>query len=242
VHTSSVHTSTTTSDIRHLEDLMLRLLRPTALMVIAVLLGACTAGSPVSTPVSTATATSVEVSAAPTAVASRSAAEPSPSHAAPSPTGSPTAFTSRVYGYSLTVPAGWTTVAAMLAWDGKGMPGHDVAEADQFVGPGSASSWFVGAPTSKDLAGQVKQVIAGTAKDHGDTCPPLPSAQDAITIGSEPATLLSYDCGILINNAVTVHGGKAYVFGFRDEAVHAATDPTDRKTFIDLLKTVQFPD
>ena len=53
--------------------------------------------------------------------------------------------------------------------------------------------------------------------------------------------LLGFDCGILINSAVTVHDGMAYVFGFRDPSVHAATDPTDRATFLALLKSVTFP-
>ena len=213
-----------------------------AFVAVVFIVGACTgASAPPSTvdAMSTTTSTADASVAAPSQTESPAAASPAP--ASPAASGSSTAFTSRQYGYSLTLPPGWTTVSAMLAWDGTGMPGHDQAEADQFVGPGSASSWFVGALTTKDLAGQVKQVIDGTAKDHGDTCPPVPSSQDAITIGGEPAKLLSYDCGILINNAVAVHDGMAYVFGFRDEAVHAATDPADRKTFIDLLKTVKFP-
>ena len=225
--------------IRVPEGLMHRLIRPVPLALVVLIAGACAGAS---TPASSPPLATSEVTPVPQASTAPPTQAASPSVVSPSPSSSPTAFTSPMYGYSLTVPAGWSTIAAMLAWDGTGMPGHDQAEADQFVGPGSASSWFVGAPTKNDLARQVKEVIDGTAKDHGDTCPPLPSAQDAITIGGEPATLLSYDCGILINNAVAVHGGKAYVFGFRDEAVHASTDPTDRKTFIDLLKTVQFPD
>ena len=69
----------------------------------------------------------------------------------------------------------------------------------------------------------------------------MPESQDPIEIGGEPGVLSSYDCGILINTAVTVHDGVAYVFGFRDPAVHAATSPDDRALFIALLESVKFP-
>lgn len=162
--------------------------------------------------------------------------------AAESAGASPISFTSKTYGYSLTVPAGWTVIQATSAWDGKGAPFHDVPEADQFVGPAAASAWFFGAPTTKDLTGRVNESIAANAASHGNTCPAVPDVQDSIQIGSEPGILLGYNCGILINSGITVHKGIAYLFGFRDPAVHAATDPADRAAFLELLKSVQFPD
>jgi hypothetical protein len=226
-------TSVTSSKEAH----MARIVRMAAPLAVVLVVAACAAGS--SSPPAVATP-----AAAPSAVASPVATEqaPSASVAAPSPAGSPTTFTSNIYGYSLMVPAGWTTVAAMLEWDGKGMPSHDVAEADQFVSPGSASSWFLGATSTNDLAAEVKEGIAGIATDHGDTCPPIPASQDPIEIGGEAGVLLSYDCGILINTAITVHDGRKYVFGFRDPAVHAATDPSDRATFLGLLESVTYPE
>ncbi len=53
--------------------------------------------------------------------------------------------------------------------------------------------------------------------------------------------LIAWNCGILINGAVTVHNGRAYVFGLRDPAVHAATDPADRATFLTMLESVRSP-
>jgi hypothetical protein len=44
----------------------------------------------------------------------------------------------------------------------------------------------------------------------------------------------------LINVAATVHGGTGYHFVFRDPAVAAATDPTDKATFSALLSSVTF--
>ncbi len=101
--------------------------------------------------------------------------------------------------------------------------------------------WGFAAPYTKDLKSYTTKTIADTVKYHGDTCTKPPEAQDAIIVGGERGTLLSWDCGILINVAVAVHDGIGYTFGFRDPAVAAATDPTDRAIFIDLLGSVGFP-
>ena len=218
-----------------------------ASLLVVIVVTACTTGpasTPSSSPVAVASVAPASIprpSSMPSASANAMAATPMPTVAASSSAG-PTAFTSTKYGYSLTVPAGWTVIQATAAWDGKGAPFHDVPEADQFVGPTAASAWFFGAPTTKDLAGRVKESIAANAAEHGNTCPAVPQVKDPIVIGTEPGTLLGYDCGILINTAIAVHKGKAYLFGFRDPAVHAATDPTDRAAFLQLLKSVRFPD
>ncbi len=159
-----------------------------------------------------------------------------------SPSTEPTTFTSETYGYSLTLPGGWTSVQASALWDGKGSPGSDDAVADQFIGPAAASSWAFDAPTAKDLAAYVKGTVKATVEDHGDTCPATPDAQDPIDIGGQPGMLLAWNCGILINQAVTVERGVGYLFGFRDPSVQAATDAADRKLFLALLRSVQFTD
>src|SRR6185503_551669 len=187
------------------------LVRRLSWLAVALLVGACSGAS----------SQASQASAEPSAVASAPSASPSAVADSPSPPSSPTAaasatsFTSKTYGYSLTPPAGWTTIQATAKWDGKGAPFHDVPEADQFVSSGPASAWFFGAPTTKDLRAQVAETVTANATEHGDTCPPVPEFQDPIDIGSESGVLLGFDCGILINSAVTVHDGMAYVFGFR---------------------------
>jgi len=221
--------------------------RARSLFVVCVglFVAACSGGQP-SGSVAPAVPTGSPSAAAPTASVEASATTEasSPSvatSASDSASASAAVFTSKTYGYSLTPPAGWSTIQATAKWDGKGAPFHDVPEADQFVSGGPASAWFFGAPTTKDLKARVAETVAVNAKEHGDTCPPLPESQDPIDIGGQPGVLLAFDCGILINSAVTVHDGIAYVFGFRDPSVHAATDPTDRATFLALLKSVKFP-
>jgi hypothetical protein len=223
--------------ICQLEELMYQIVRPAPYLAVALVLAACATGS-----TSPAAVAPAETTPSPVASAVATAqASPTPS-ATPTPSASPTAFTSKTYGYSLTVPAGWTIIQATAAWDGKGAPFHDVPQADQFVSPGSASAWFFGAPTTKDLAARLKESIAANATEHGNTCPPVPAFQDPIEIGGESGVLFGYDCGILINGALAVHNGVAYQFGFRDPAVHAAADPADQATFLGLLESVKFPD
>jgi len=156
-------------------------------------------------------------------------------------TTSPARFTSRLYGYSVAVPAGWTSVAATTAWDGDGAPGHEEPEADQWMGTGSPSAWAFAAPTTKGLAAYVRERIRATFADHGDTCPERPATQERVAIGGLPGVLVAWDCGILINGGFVVHHGVGYAFGFRDPAVHAATDPTDRQTFVTLLASARLP-
>ena len=152
-------------------------------------------------------------------------------------------FKSATYGYSLTPPSGWTTtVQASEAWDGLAAYSHESPVADQIIGPATASAWATAAPTDKDLAAYTTQMIEATARDHADTCPSQPESQETVKIGNDPGALTSWNCGILINLAVAVHNGRAYIFGFRDPAINAATDAGARSTFVSMLKSVRFPD
>jgi hypothetical protein len=140
------------------------------------------------------------------------------------------------------VPAGWSALAATARWDGVAGVKSDSPEVDRWISKAEPGAWGSAAAYAKDLASYTKKAIADTTKYHGDTCTAPPEAQETISIGGEAGALLSYNCGILINIGVTVHKGTGYTFGFRDPAVHAATDPTDRAIFTDLLKSLRFPD
>ena len=204
---------------------MPNIVRAAASLTAALVFAACSSGS--TAPASSPAAASVVTTASPVASAVSAV---------------PTKFTSKSYGLSLTLPVGWTATAATEVWDGKSAPFFGAEVNDRFGGPTAASAATAAAPTTRDLAGYAIDRIAANAKEHSDTCPPVPNVKDPIKIGSEPGTFMAYDCGILINVAVAVHNGKGYVFGFRDPAVHAATDPTDRAAFLELLQSVQFPD
>ena len=164
----------------------------------------------------------------------------SPSASA-SPSG-PTAFTSPLYGYDIALPGGWTVGPARIRWDGASAPADDSSSVDRFVGPERLSAWGFAGPFSGDLAAFVSDRIAATARDHSDTCPVAePEINEPLQIGGQPGVLLGWNCGALINTAVTVRAGVAYAFTFRDLAVKAASDPDDRVIFEDVMDSVTLP-
>ena len=64
---------------------------------------------------------------------------------------------------------------------------------------------------------------------------------ERIDIHGQSWQLLGWNCGALINEAVTLRAGTAYVFVFRDLAVRTAIDPTDRAVFNGILESVVLP-
>jgi len=207
--------------------------KPVLFFVALVALAACSgqSGGPSSPPATVAV--TPEVTQAPTPVAT---VKPAATAA------SPVTFTSPLYGYTITLPPDWAVGAAILRWDGRSAPGHEEPTVDKFGGPPSASAWANAAPVTVDLDRFVKDNIAWTVRDHGDTCPATaPEKTEPIKIGGETGTLLSWDCGILINQALLVRNGTGYVFVMRDLAVQAATDPADRALLESLLNAVTFP-
>lgn len=202
--------------------------RMSVLPMVALIVAACSGTSPTSTPVAQS---SPARSPLPTVAAT---------HVAPT-VALPTPFTSVLYPYSLTVPAGWAVGPALLRWDGASSPGHDEPIVDKFASGTSVSAFAYAAPVQSDLDTFVKDTIAFNVRDHGDTCvAPAPETTEPIQIGGEPAVLLSWNCGILINLALTVHNGTGFVWVMRNPSINAATDPTDRALFDALLGTVKF--
>jgi hypothetical protein len=220
-----------------LEDSMDPIVRRASALAVAMVLAGCSSGANAAPSPSSAPSPSM---ASPSALASPSV-EPSVSASATA-VPSATSFTSATYGYSLTVPPGWSSGQATKTWDGSSGLSSGSAEVDKFIGPSSASSTGVAAPSDQTLSGYADALVAANAKYHGDTCPARPAARKPITIGGDPATLLEYDCGILINLAVTVHKGVGYEFLLRDPAIHASSDPSDQESFLALLHSVKFPE
>jgi hypothetical protein len=146
-----------------------------------------------------------------------------------------------MYGYSVAVPGGWSSLAATARWDGVASVKSDSPEVDRWTSAGPTSAWASAVAYAKDLKTYTTKTIADNAKYHADTCPAEPASQEPITIGGEQGTLIAWNCGILINLAVTVHDRVGYTFGFRDPSVRAATDPKDHGVFVDFLQSVEFP-
>jgi hypothetical protein len=209
--------------------------RPVVCFVALIFVAACSGSS-------------VRPSLAPASVPAAASQPPSAALATPGvtlsppPAPTPVTFTSPLYSYSLTLPAGWSVAAATLPWDSASAPGNDASSVDKFVSPATVSTFGFAGPVATDMAKFVKDTIAWTVRDHGDTCPATaPEATEPIQIGGEGGMLLSWDCGILINQALLLRDGTGFVFVMRDPGVQAATDATDRALLEDLMNSVRLP-
>jgi hypothetical protein len=164
--------------------------------------------------------------------------------AAASTSGAAHIFTSRHYGYTETPPAGWySSGQATQQWNGTGAPGNDASVVDLFYGPGGVQAWAIAAPTKNSLAGYARATIRAAAAAH--PCPTVPQTDQAITIGGAPARLLSMQCpsgsGFLVETAVTIHAGTAFVFASQNPSGAAADHPADRAAFRKFLAGIRFP-
>jgi hypothetical protein len=175
-----------------------------------------------------------------------------------SPAVNATTFTSATYGYTVTLPRGWTSMQASAKWDvhiyasGLAYGGIDrySISADQFrrCDPDTATCadsdpavFALAGPWARDLAAFTKLWIVSNA-DYHEHCPPKPSKKNRIKIGGQPGVLLAFNCGILVDIAATVHSGVGYSFFLTDFRVQEATDPADHATLLNILRSVHFPD
>jgi hypothetical protein len=222
---------------------LLPVLAPLVLVAVIAVAACSSAAQNPASPAATAASSVAASQSAPSAVTSAGptfAATPAAA-ATPDAAATPAAFTSEMYDYSLTVPAGWSSLAAMLPYDGTSGLGHASIEVDKFVGPAvDVFSWAQ--PFAGNLPELVQATIDQNVRDHSDTCPtPRPEVIEPIDVGGRPGRLLGWNCGILINEAVTVHDGIAYTFVLRDLGLAAASDPADRALLEELLDSVTFP-
>ena len=151
-------------------------------------------------------------------------------------------FTSRHYGYTGALPAGWTGTQATQQWDGTGAPGGEDSVVDLFQGPGGVEAWALAAPTKENLAAYTRTTTRAAAAAH--PCPAVPQTDQAITIGGTPARLLSMQCppgsGFLVELAVTIQDGTGFVFTSQNPSGATAGQGTDRAAFRKFLAGIGF--
>ena len=140
------------------------------------------------------------------------------------------------------MPAQWTAVGAANTWDRRSALDLESFDVDKFFSTIEGKGSFgVAGRWNRGLAAYTTFLIAWTHRTHGDTCPPKPETRTSVTIGGQPGVLLAYNCGILINIAAAVYHGVGYQFVFRDSGVAAASNAADHATFLQMLRSVQFP-
>jgi hypothetical protein len=148
-------------------------------------------------------------------------------------------ITSRHYGYTEALPGGWRPAGqATQQWDGTGAPADLDPVTDLFLGPGGVEAWAVAAPTGENLAAYTRTTIQASAAIH--QCAAVPQTNQAITIGGAPARLLGMQCpagsGFLVEIAVTVRHGTAFVFASQNPT---GTKATDRAVFREFLAGIR---
>ena len=144
-------------------------------------------------------------------------------------------ITSRHYHYTEALPAGWRPPGqASQQWDGTGSPADLDPVTDLFTGPGGLEAWAVAAPTKENLAAYTRTVVQASNAAH--QCPAVTQTSQAITIGGVPARLLAFQCpagsGFLVEIAVTVHDGTAFVFASQNPTGTKATDRAAFRAFL----------
>jgi hypothetical protein len=206
-----------------------------SLLCLVALAGCNTAGASSSSAATASPATSSTPSAAGSTAAS------SPPTQEPSAT--PRLFTSDHYGYTVSVPTGWTADGATQTWDGASpmAPGHDDPLVDQFTAPPRyARLWVFAAPTTLDLAAYATHTTDANAAEHPCSVgSQTPEKDEAVTIDGTPARLLTVHCGILVLIAVAIHRHTGFVFGYQDPNGGLSFDAEDRATFLQFLNGVR---
>jgi hypothetical protein len=93
------------------------------------------------------------------------------------------------------------------------------------------------------VAHYIKTTMQAAAAAH--PCPKVPQTDQAITIGGAPARLLGMQCppesGFLVETAVTIRHGIAFVFASQNPSGTTPTDqPADRAAFRKFLAGIRF--
>ena len=107
---------------------------------------------------------------------------------------------------------------------------------------GGVEAWAFAAPTKKSLAAYARATIRAAAATH--PCPAVPQSDQAMMIGGAPARLLAMQCppgsGFLVETAVTIHDGTAFVFASQNPSGAAADYRADCAAFRKFLAGIRF--
>ena len=144
-------------------------------------------------------------------------------------------FRSRLYGYAVALPAGWSAQPDQH-WGGIGAPGP----VDAFRGQPYVAAWAFAVPHP---ARPVAYATAITRTAAQLPCPAAPQISQAVTIGGLPARLIGMRCpahgGALMLTAVTARGRSTVVIMFEDVSGIVSAERPDRVAFRELLAGIR---
>ena len=139
----------------------------------------------------------------------------------------PLAFASRLYPYTLELPAGWSVVASSQA---------AASDEDAFADEDRVHWATVGSGVPE--AGQTLEDRVEIGRQQFPDCSSDPSQDRPIEMGAEPAVLWAYECGDSYHLAAqTLHAGVGYRM-----TVHVAADELSlaHELMSDLLSNFAF--
>src|SRR5215475_2852979 len=143
-------------------------------------------------------------------------------------------FSSRLYGYTAALPAGWSAQPGQR-WGDLGAPGP----VDVFRGQPYVAAWAFAVPRPANPAAYATAITRTAAQLP---CPAAPTSQ-AVTIGGVPARLIGMRCpapgGVLMLTAVTTRGQSALVVTFEDSSGVSASERADRAAFREFLAGIR---
>ena len=151
-------------------------------------------------------------------------------------------FSSRLYGYTVALPAGWSADPGQR-WGGTGAPGP----VDVFRGRPYVAAWAFAVPwpASPWPASPVAYATAITRTAAQLPCPAAPQTSQAAVIGGAPAWVIGMSCpatgGVLMLAAVTTGGQSALVVTFEDSSGVSSAEPADRAAFAEFLAGIRLP-
>lgn len=147
----------------------------------------------------------------------------------------PRVFASRLYGYTVALPAGWSAQPGQR-WGGTGVPDPvDIFRAQPYV-----AAWAFTVPRPASPAGYATAITRTAAQLP---CPAAPQTRQPVTIGGVPAVLIGIRCpadgGALMLTAVTVRGQSTLVVTFEDSSGILSAERADRAAFRGLLTGIR---
>ena len=144
-------------------------------------------------------------------------------------------FRSRLYGYAVALPAGWSAQQDQH-WGGIGAPGP----VDAFRGQPYVAAWAFAVPRPPRPVAYATAITRTAAQFP---CPAAPELSQAITIGGTRAWLIGMRCpaqdGVLMLTALTTGGRSALVVMFEDVSGIVSAQRPDRAAFRELLADIR---
>ena len=158
-----------------------------------------------------------------------------PSRASGASATAPRVFTSRLYGYTVALPAGWSAEPGQ-DWGEIGAP----SRVDVFRGLPYVATWAFAVPRPASPAVYATAITRIAAQLP---CPVAAPISQAVTIGGVPAVLIGMRCpangGVLMLTAITTRGQSSLVVAFEDSSGISSIERADRAAFREFLAGIR---